>query len=126
MLIPILSCGCFCAIMAEWSSCDRNHVVCKAENIYLSGPLQKKFAIPCFQILMWQCMIVFGLYSKGGNLFCWYFQQVSFFFKFFYYVYSNKFLKRNNLENRYFFIQVNSRSNPFFFYRLQRTWNYQP
>lgn len=38
--------GCFCATMAELSSCDRGHMAGKVRNIY-SGSLQKKFVDAC-------------------------------------------------------------------------------
>ena len=38
--------GCFCTLMAQLNSCDRNHIIHKAPNIYHLTFYQKHFSIP--------------------------------------------------------------------------------
>ena len=45
----LIFCGCFDAIKAELSGCDRNHVVCKAQDTYFWPLIEKQIANPCFR-----------------------------------------------------------------------------
>lgn len=41
----LIFCGCFDAIKAELSGCDRNRVVCKAQDTYFWPLIEKKLPI---------------------------------------------------------------------------------